>query len=170
MSFKSLAVAVVATFTLSGVVFADTAHKIMVHYAYARASNAKAGAAFMKIMNHTDSDDRLIDVKSNVAARTQLHTHQEDANGVMKMRHIEEGLVIPAGETVLLKRGGNHVMFMGLNHPFEKGTTIPITLVFEKAGEVDVDLAMDLDRTPSDHAYGGHGDHSDHDEGAAHKH
>ncbi len=165
MSFKTLTALVATTLALSGAAFADTAHKIMVHDAYARASNAKAGAAFMEIMNHTDTDDRLIAVKSGVAARTQLHTHQEDANGVMKMLHVEDGFVVPAGESVVLERGGNHVMFMGLTHPFEDGETIPVTLVFEKAGDVSVDVPVNLGRKPSHDGHSGH-DHTEHDHNA----
>ena len=159
MSLKSFSAAFAATLAFSTAAFADS--QIMVHDAYARSANPKAGAAFMHIMNHGDEADRLIAVKSDVSARTELHTHAEDANGVMKMMEVKEGFEIPAGGVHMLKRGGDHVMFMGLNAPFEDGATVPVTLVFEKAGEVLVDVAVDQKRKPK-HGHSGH-DHSGHD-------
>ncbi len=126
------------------------AQDIAVTDAYARASSgmAQSGAAFMEITNNTDIDDRLIDVWSDAAARVELHTHVEDANGVMRMMQVEEGFPIASGETHVLARGGDHVMFMGLAHPFDQGDEIPITLVFEQAGEVPVTVVVDNERTP----------------------
>ena len=97
-------------------------------------------------MTSTDTNDRLIGVKSDVAGRVELHTHKVDENGVAQMIHVEEGFAIPAGEAHLLKRGGDHVMFMGLNAPFEQGSSVPVTLIFEQAGEVVVEIPVDLER------------------------
>ena len=132
------------------------AEGIVVEDAYARASTptAKSGAAFMVLMNTADQDDRLVAAKSDVAARVELHTHREIADGVMKMMEVEEGFVIPAGGTHMLARGGDHVMFMGLSEPFADGGTVAVTLVFEHAGEVAVEIPVDLNRAP---AHGGHG-------------
>ncbi len=146
MTLKSTLLATLTTLSLTSVAFA--ADVIVVDDAYARSSGkaAKAGAAFMIIENTGDSDDRLISVTSDVAGRVELHTHEIDANGVAKMVHVEEGFAIPAGETHMLKRGGDHVMFMGLTAPFEHGATIPVTLVFENAGEVEIEIPVDLER------------------------
>ncbi len=134
---------------------------IMVHDAYARSASpsAMAGGAFMEIMNNGDADDRLIGVRSDVAKRVELHTHIDAGNGVMQMRKVEEGFVIPAGETHMLQRGGDHVMFMGLNQSFVQGDMLSVTLVFESAGEVTVEIPVDLERQAE---MGGmsHGDHS----------
>lgn len=164
MSFKSIAAAVAVTLALTASVttaaFAEG--QIMVHDAYGRASNPKAGAAFMHIVNTSDAADRLVAVKSDLAARTELHTHSEDANGVMKMREVEEGFVIPAGGMHMLKRGGDHVMFLGLHAPFEDGAVVPVTLVFEEAGEVIVNVTVDQSRkAKADHGHSGH-NHSSH--------
>ncbi|WP_371169370.1 copper chaperone PCu(A)C [Aliiroseovarius sp. 2305UL8-7] len=144
---RTLIAAVAATLTTLPA-FAD--ESIMINDAYARASgmNAIAGAAFFEIMNHGDQDDRLIAVKSDVAKRVELHTHMETADGVMKMMEVEGGFPVAAGGMHALKRGGDHVMFMGLNQPFEDGSTINITLVFEKAGEMSVEIPVDLKRKP----------------------
>ena len=133
------------------------AEGIVVEDAYARASTptAKSGAAFMVLMNTSDQDDRLVAAKSDVAARVELHTHREIADGVMKMMEVEEGFVIPAGGTYMLGRGGDHVMFMGLNEPFADGETVAVTLVFENDGEVAVEMPVDLNCKPEDG--GGHG-------------
>lgn len=133
------------------------AEGIVVEDAYARASTptAKSGAAFMVLMNTSDQDDRLVAAKSDVAARVELHTHREIADGVMKMMEVEEGFAIPAGGSHMLARGGDHVMFMGLNEPFADGDTVAVTLVFEHAGEVAVEIPVDLNRKPT-HG-GGHG-------------
>jgi copper(I)-binding protein len=62
---------------------------------------------------------------------------------VMKMRELEKGLEIPAGATVMLKPGSFHIMFVGLKAPFAKDTKVPVTLVFEKAGSLDIELAVE---------------------------
>jgi copper(I)-binding protein len=127
------------------------AAEIEIHDAYARAAmaNAKAGAAFMEIRNTGDMDDRLIAAASDIAQKVELHTHISDANGVMQMVEVEEGFPIPAGGNHLLKRGGDHVMFMGLNGPMNEGDTVTVTLTFEQAGEVTLDIPVDLQRQPS---------------------
>jgi hypothetical protein len=107
---------------------------------------AKAGAAFMHIMNTGTSDDRLIDAKSSAAKKVELHTHIDMGDGVMKMTHVPEGFSLPAGEAHMLKRGGDHVMFMGLTAPFEQGKLLDVTLVFERAGEIEVQIPVDLER------------------------
>ena len=147
MSFKSTILAAVAASTLALPSFAAD---IMVQDPYARSSAmmATSGAAFMQIMNHGETDDRLIGAASPVAEMVQLHTHKEDENGVMRMLHVEEGFPVAAGETLMLARGGNHVMFMGITEPFEQGDMIPLTLTFEKAGDITLEVPVDLERQP----------------------
>lgn len=147
MSFKSTILAAVAASAFALPAFAAD---IMVQDPYARSSAmmATSGAAFMQIMNHGESDDRLIGAASPVAEMVQLHTHKEDENGVMRMIHVEEGFPVAAGETLMLARGGNHVMFMGITEPFEQGDMIPLTLTFEKAGDITVEVPVDLERQP----------------------
>ncbi len=147
MSFKSTILAAVAASAFALPAFAAD---IMVQDPYARSSAmmATSGAAFMQIMNHGETDDRLIGAASPVAEMVQLHTHKEDENGVMRMLHVEEGFPVAAGETLMLARGGNHVMFMGITEPFEQGDMIPLTLTFEKAGDITVEVPVDLERQP----------------------
>jgi copper(I)-binding protein len=104
-------------------------------------------------MNHSDESDRLIGVQSDIAKKTELHTHAKDDNGVMKMVRIDEGIKIGAMKEHSLIRGGQHVMFMGLKEPFETGKIIPLTLLFEKAGEVGVEIVIDQDRKEKKHSH-----------------
>ncbi|WP_424832922.1 copper chaperone PCu(A)C [Ruegeria sp.] len=146
MSFKSTILSSLAAVSLAATAWAGSEIKVDDAYARSSGKNAKAGAAFMMIVNQGEADDRLIGVQSEVAARVELHTHKIDDAGVAKMVHVEEGFVIPAGEGHMLKRGGDHVMFMGLTEPFEHGETVPVTLIFEQAGEVKVEIPVDLER------------------------
>ena len=156
MSLKTTLLATLATVSMAIPAFAEGT--ITVDDAYARSSgkSAKAGAAFMMIQNQGDTDDRLVGVTSEAAARVELHTHKVDDNGVAKMVHVEEGFAIPAGATHMLKRGGDHVMFMGLTAPFEQDAMVPVTLIFETAGEVEIKIPVDLVRKDT----GGDSSHS----------
>lgn len=147
MSLKSNFVAAVAAITLSSAAWAGD---IMVKDPYARSatSTSVTGAAFMVLMNQSDHDDRLISARSDIAERVELHTHIEDENGVMQMREVEDGFEVPAGGMHALQRGGDHVMFMGLKAPLQDGDTIAVTLTFEKAGDVVIDVPVDLTRKP----------------------
>lgn len=159
MSMKSIFVAAsAAVLTLTAPAFAEG---IMVKDAYVRSStpSSPTGAAFMMLTNETDTDDRLIAASSDVSKRVELHTHTEDANGVMRMGEIEGGIAIAAGEMHAMKRGGDHVMFMGLTAPLEQGSEIAVTLTFEKAGEVEVKIPVDHDRKV-DHGTMDHSGHS----------
>ncbi|WP_417781859.1 copper chaperone PCu(A)C [Terasakiella pusilla] len=113
---------------------------ISVEGAWARASAgmARAGAAFMIIKNTGDAD-KLIAAKADVSKRVELHTHLHQ-DGIMKMRQVES-VAVNKGMT-MLKPGGDHVMFMGLDAPFKEGESFPLTLVFEKAGEINVDVQI----------------------------
>ncbi len=102
---------------------------------------AKVGGGFMTIVNHGQEDDRLVSAESPMSPDVQLHTMSME-NDVMKMRQLVDGIPVPAGETVELKRGGLHVMFMDIKEPFEEGGMVKVTLHFEKAGDVDVDMMV----------------------------
>ncbi len=162
MSFKTLSLAAVAAVAFALPAFAEGT--IAVNDAYARVATkmSKAGAAFMVIKNSGAEDDQLISVSSDVAKRTELHTHKDDGNGNMQMLHVKEGFTVPAGGMHMLQRGGDHVMFMGLNRGLEHGDVVTVTLTFEKAGDVTLEVPVDLERKP-EHGGMKHGDHSGHD-------
>jgi len=113
---------------------------IMHPWARATATSAKTGAAYLMISNSGKTSDRLIDVKSNMSRKTQIHLSSMK-DGMMKMEHVD-GIEIPAGGKAELKPGGYHVMLMGLNGPLKVDTKFPLTLVFEKSGEVTVSVTV----------------------------
>jgi copper(I)-binding protein len=139
-----------------------SAAEMMIGDPYARSSGAMAqsGAAFMEIMNTGSENDRLVSAASDVAARVELHTHVMDGD-IMRMVEVEEGFEIPAGESVLLERGGNHVMFLGLTRTLSTGDEVDVTLTFERAGDVVVTIPVDNERMPARMGHGGHGRGSD---------
>ncbi len=102
---------------------------------------AQAGGGFLVLTNTGTTPDRLIAAKSPAADRVEIHEMKMDGN-VMRMREVEKGIEIPPGATVTLKPGGFHIMFMGLKAPFAKDAKVPATLVFEKAGSIDVELPV----------------------------
>ncbi|SEN60020.1 hypothetical protein SAMN05216227_101826 [Pseudorhodobacter antarcticus] len=149
---KFFAAAAAAFFVLAAPM--AQAGDITVNDAYLRVSGAmaKSAAAFMVIEN-VGAEDRLISVTSDLAQKVELHTHQQDAGGVMKMTHVEEGFAIPAKGQHGLVRGADHVMFLGLNSVPVQGDVVTLTLTFEKAGDVVVEVPVDNDRAeaPMEH-------------------
>jgi copper(I)-binding protein len=112
---------------------------------------ASAGAGYMSITNTGASDDRLTGGSTPVAARLEIH-EMSMTGGVMKMRPVSGGLVIPAGETVTLAPGGYHIMFIGLKAPLKVGDHVSAALHFEKAGTITIDLPV---QTPPGGGHGG---------------
>ena len=84
---------------------------------------------------------KLISVSSPVAGLAEIH-EMSMANGVMQMRQIANGLPIPAGESIVLKPGGYHVMLIGLRQRLTAGESLPLTLTFEKAGNISVTVPI----------------------------
>jgi periplasmic copper chaperone A len=110
-------------------------------WARASAGPARAAAAYLTISNGGSEDDRLIAVDAGpVAATATLHTTAKDGD-VMRMRHVE-GIAVKAGATATLAPGGDHVMLMGLTAPLKEGGRFPLTLTFEKAGPVTVEVEV----------------------------
>lgn len=126
------------------------AGNIVVEDAYARASRpgAPTGAIFMSISNNGPEADRLIAAASPSAQIVEVHTHIEE-DGIMKMRKIEGGIEIPAGEVHMLERGGDHIMLMGVTGELLDGDGVPLTLTFENAGEMTMRVMVDNERGQS---------------------
>jgi periplasmic copper chaperone A len=106
----------------------------------ATAPGAQVAGGYMTIRN-AGAADKLVSASSPAAAKVELHTHIND-NGVMKMREVPGGYVIPAKGSFELKPGGAHLMFMDLKAPFKEGDKVPVKLKFEKAGEVDAEFQV----------------------------
>lgn len=127
--------------------------------AFETAKTASVGGGYLGIQNTGSSADTLLEVRVESIARVELHLSETDANGVARMIK-QEGIAVPAGETVLLEPGGLHVMFMGLNgDPFEVGEKIEATLIFEKAGALPITFNVET-RSAKDHRKTDHSGHN----------
>ncbi len=117
------------------------AEAIRVDDAWARATppGVENGAAYCKIVSAAGAD-RLTGARSAAARAVEVHTTRS-ANGVLEM-HGVDSLPLAAGETVELAPGGTHLMLIGIAGPLVPGTTIEVTLVFEKAGEIRVTVPI----------------------------
>ena len=138
MQMKKLMIAAALALTALGAHAQTTkAGAISVESAYARATAAgqPAGGGFLKLVN-AGADDRLVSASSEVAGAVELHMMSMKGD-VMQMRQVD-AIDVKAGQTVELKPGGYHLMLMGLKAPLKAGSSFPLKLKFEKAGEVTV--------------------------------
>jgi hypothetical protein len=115
------------------------AGSLVIESPWARATpgGAKVAGGYMRVTNTGSEPDRLVAVSSDIAARGEVH-EMSMQDGIAKMRALENGLEIKPGQTVELKPGGFHLMFVDLRHGLKEGETLRGTLTFEKAGPVAV--------------------------------
>jgi hypothetical protein len=119
------------------------ASDVMVSDAYARASavaTARAGAVYLRLMNHGAAPDRLLAIRTTVAAAASLHDTVTEGD-VTVMREVES-LDLAPGATQELAPNGLHVMLTGLKAPLREGDSFAMVLVFERAGEVPVTVTV----------------------------
>jgi copper(I)-binding protein len=141
-----------ATLTLA-LTFGANAHEfklgdIKIGHPYARATVAgQPGGAFLKLDN-AGADDRLLSAQTELASRTELHSMAMEGD-VMRMRQVDS-IALPSGKTVELKPGALHLMLLGLKAPLKSGDKFPLTLRFEKAGEVTV--TVNVEAAGADHS------------------
>lgn len=105
-------------------------------WARATPGGAKVGGVFLEIVVASGAEDRLVGARSPASAIVELHDHVNDG-GVMRMRRIE-AVAIKGAKSVMLQPGGLHVMMMDLGAPLKAGDTLKLTLIFEKAGELEI--------------------------------
>lgn len=119
------------------------AAELQVDHAWSRSTVAgqQAGGAFLTVKNKGAAADRLLGASSPAADHVELHTMWMEGD-VMKMRETD-AVPVPAGESVSLAPGKLHLMLIGLKSPLQAGTTYPLTLKFEKAGELKVDVKVE---------------------------
>jgi hypothetical protein len=109
-------------------------------WARATPAGARVAGGYLKITNTGQQPDRLIG--GSLPAATGVEVHEMSmSNGIMKMRKLD-GLEIKPGKSVELKPGGYHLMFTGLREGLKEKQTIKGTLVFEKAGSVEVEYRV----------------------------
>ncbi len=117
---------------------------------------ARVAGGFLKITNRGTVPDRLVSATFEGSSTVEIH-EMAHANGIMTMRELPKGLEIKPGETVELKPGGFHLMFMGLKAQLAEKQRLKGVLVFERAGRVEVEYVVESMGARGGDAHGGHG-------------
>ncbi len=159
-SFIRISASVIVAFVLGGVVSGNAvAHEfkigdLRIEHPWSRAVVAKAATAagYLAIHNIGKEPDRLVGASTPHARAVEIHEMTMTDN-VMRMRPVAGGIEIRPGEAVRIAPNGLHLMIIGPDDNFVQGARIPMTLEFEKAGKVDVELAVESARArAADHA------------------
>jgi periplasmic copper chaperone A len=119
-------------------------------FSLATPPGASVAVGFMSIENKGATADKLLSATADVSAAVELHTMSMEG-GTMRMRQVPS-IEIPARGKVELKSGGLHIMFIGLKQGLKDGGKFPVTLKFERAGELKVEMVIEK-------MGGGHHDH-----------
>lgn len=133
---------------------------------------AGAGGGFVTLTNRGSTDDRLVGATSPLTERVELHAMEMDGD-VMRMLHLPDGIELPAGSTVTLAPGGLHLMFMELGSPIVEGEPVPVTLEFQNAESIHVELeVLAPGASPEGAEHSHHSQHHSHshDEQPGHMH
>ena len=102
---------------------------------------AKTAVGYMTIKNNGTTSERLLGGSTDAANAFQLHSMVME-NGVAKMRELPSVEIKP-GETIVFTPGGSHTMFVNLKHPLSKGERVNGTLIFERAGKVQIEYSVE---------------------------
>lgn len=147
-SILALSLLLFSTHSLSGDAQTGSVH---VADAWSRALPpvSPTGAIYLKIENRGEESERLVGVSTTVAQRAEIHEHVH-ADGVMRMQRVENVLIEP-GQRATFAPGGHHIMLFGLKEPLVAGRQYPITLRFENADEVEVEVDVLTDAPKEPH-------------------
>ena len=139
----SIAIAMAAALSGAAAAHDFRAGDLVIEHPWSRATppGARIGVGYATITNNGAEPDRLIGGSSEVSKGFEVHT-SEVVDGVARMRPARDGIVIAPGETVVLEPGGTHAMLTGMTQPIEAGEPFAGTLVFERAGALDVAFAV----------------------------
>lgn len=102
------------------------------------ASGSNMSAAYLSVVR--GENDRLVGARIEGVDRTELHTVSED-EGIMRMRQVD-GYDLSAGEPLVLKPGGKHLMLIGIDEPLDEGDEREVTLLFESGAEETMTLKV----------------------------
>jgi copper(I)-binding protein len=132
-----------------------TASGVTVAHPWARATpgGVTVGGAFLEIRAAPGRGDRLVAARSPVAGSVEIHSHVME-RGIAKMRRVD-AVAVPGGKSVVLKPGGYHVMLMDLKQPLKEGDLLTLTLVFEKAGPIEVEATVEPIGATGPHGFAG---------------
>ena len=103
---------------------------------------ADVASGYLTLVNKGTEAERLIGGSLTGVSRFEVHRMVMEG-GVAKMRPVEGGLEIKPGQSVALAPGSLHLMLIGFKQPFQQGQHIKGTLMFEKAGKVDVEFTVE---------------------------
>jgi periplasmic copper chaperone A len=145
MHFRRYVIGACAAFTAAFTALPSIAQAdLQILHAWARPTVAgqAAGGGFLTLRGAAAADRLVGAAAPAVAERVELHSMRMEGD-VMRMREVS-AIDVPAGQTVELKPGGLHLMFMGLKAPLKEGDSVPLTLRFEKAGEKTVQLRVQM--------------------------
>ena len=120
-----------------------TSKGVTVAHPWARATpgGARVGSVYLEVRAQRDRGDKLIAARSPVAGSAEIHSHVME-QGIAKMRRVD-AVAVPAGQSIVLRPSGYHIMLMDLKQPLNEGDLAKVTLVFEKAGEIEVDATVE---------------------------
>ncbi len=120
------------------------AQRLLIDHPWARATpqGTMVGAGYLTVRNRGKTADRLLSAATPVAGKVEIH-EMAVKDGVATMRPVEGGISIAPGKSVELKPGGYHLMFMDLKAPLKAGENVPGSVVFEKAGKVEVEFVVE---------------------------
>lgn len=120
---------------------------------------APTAAAYFVVRNSGDEADMLVSASSPHAGKVELHEHVH-ADGLMKMQQVQN-VEVPAGGEVSFQPMGYHVMMFDLQAQAKEGEHFPLTLTFEKSGQVEVSVAVHSEAPGGDGGHGAeHGGHT----------
>jgi len=111
---------------------------------WARAASTVKDTAggFFTVANKGGAPDRLVAARSPAAGRIEIHAIKV-VGPEIRMLPLENGLVFHPGTTVELKPRGYHLLMTGLKSPLRQGAKVPVTLTFEHAGEIAIELPVE---------------------------
>ena len=112
-------------------------------------TRSKSGAAYFVVQNSAESADLLISAVTEEAKRVEFHSSRLGPEGIMRMEKIVGNILVPAGGSRNFQQGGDHMMLMGLTRSFSNGDKINVTLIFEHAGEIEVEFPVRVGRGPA---------------------
>lgn len=119
---------------IAGPVMAEGPIALDAPFLRAAPPGAPVVGGYVMITNEGEADDTLVAARTDAAGRVELHEMVTDGD-VMRMREMEGGIPVPAGETVVLRPGGLHLMLMELEGAIPAGETRDVTLTFESGAE-----------------------------------
>jgi copper(I)-binding protein len=125
-------------------VYAAEVHSGALILRSASVSPSRGGAPVegrVTIVNHSRKPDRLVAASCGCAAKVELHRMWMDGQ-IMRMRRADDGLAIPAGGKLELAPGGDHLMLIGVKPALQEGQHVRMTLQFEHAGKVVLDMPV----------------------------